>query len=65
MERLVRENGLVFLPPFDHPVAGQGTIGLEIVEAMPDVTTVLVLVSGGGLAAGIAAAIKANPAQEP
>ncbi|WP_247767885.1 hydroxyectoine utilization dehydratase EutB [Bradyrhizobium sp. 172] len=61
VDRLVRENGLVLLPPFDHPeiVAGQGTIGLEIVEAMPDVETVLVPVSGGGLAAGIAAAVKA------
>lgn len=61
VDRLVRENGLVFLPPFDHSdiVAGQGTIGIEIVEAMPDVATVLVPVSGGGLAAGIAAAVKA------
>lgn len=61
VERLVDENGLVMLPPFDHPaiVAGQGTIGLEIVEAMPDVATVLVPLSGGGLAAGVAAAIKA------
>lgn len=62
VERLVREDGLVLLPPFDHPdiVAGQGTIGLDIVEAMPDVATVLVPVSGGGLAAGIATAIKAS-----
>ncbi|MGY4157908.1 threonine dehydratase [Bradyrhizobium sp. USDA 4461] len=61
VERLVRESRLVLLPPFDHRhiVAGQGTIGLEIVEAMPDVATVLVPVSGGGLAAGIAAAVKA------
>ncbi|SDD34612.1 threonine dehydratase [Bradyrhizobium brasilense] len=61
VERLVAENGLVMLPAFDHPaiVAGQGTIGLEIVEAMPDVTTVLVPLSGGGLAAGVAAAVKA------
>ncbi|WGD51040.1 hydroxyectoine utilization dehydratase EutB [Bradyrhizobium sp. CB1650] len=60
VERLVDEDGLVMLPPFDHPdiVAGQGTIGLEIVEAMPDVATVLVPLSGGGLAAGIAAAVK-------
>ncbi|MBB4232960.1 threonine dehydratase [Rhizobium mongolense] len=44
VERLVRENELVLLPPFDHPdiIAGQGTIGLEIVEAMPDVETVIV-----------------------
>lgn len=53
-------NGLVLLPPFDHPdiVAGQGTIGLEIAEAMPDVATVIVGLSGGGLAAGVAAAVK-------
>lgn len=61
VDRLVRENQLVLLPPFDHPgiIAGQGTIGLEIVEAMPDVATVVVPVSGGGLAAGIAVAVKA------
>lgn len=60
VERLVAEHGLVMLPPFDHPniIAGQGTIGLEIVEAMPDVATVLVPLSGGGLAAGVAAAVK-------
>ncbi|MDA9513117.1 threonine dehydratase [Bradyrhizobium sp. CCBAU 11430] len=58
--RLVDEKGLVLLPPFDHPdiIAGQGTIGLEIFEALPDIATVLVPVSGGGLAAGIAVAIK-------
>lgn len=61
VERLVRESRLVLVPPFDDPeiVAGQGTIGLEIVEAMPDVATLLVPVSGGGLAAGVAAAVKA------
>jgi threonine dehydratase len=60
VDRLVDEKGLIILPPFDHPdiVAGQGTIGLEIVEAMPEVATVLVPLSGGGLAAGIAAAVK-------
>lgn len=60
VERLVAEDGLVMVPPFDDVaiVAGQGTIGLEIFEAMPDVATVLVPLSGGGLAAGIAAAIK-------
>ncbi|MQW87090.1 hydroxyectoine utilization dehydratase EutB [Sinorhizobium saheli] len=62
VERLVAEKRLVMVPPFDHPavVAAQGTLGLEIVEAMPDVTTVLVPVSGGGLAAGVAAAVKAR-----
>lgn len=60
VERLVAEEGLVMVPPFDHPavVAGQGTLGLEIVEAMPAVSTVLVPLSGGGLAAGVAAAVK-------
>jgi len=62
VERLVAERGLVMVPPFDHPaiVAGQGTLGLEIATQMPDVAMVLVPVSGGGLAAGVAAAIKAR-----
>ncbi|WP_375781054.1 hydroxyectoine utilization dehydratase EutB [Bradyrhizobium sp. ma5] len=52
--------GLVMLPPFDHPdiIAGQGTIGLEILDEVPDVGTVIVGLSGGGLAAGIAVAVK-------
>jgi threonine dehydratase len=60
VDRLVVEKKLVPVPPFDHPdvISGQGTIGLEIVEAQPDVATVLVPVSGGGLVAGVAAAIK-------
>ena len=60
VDRLVAEDGLIMLPPFDHPaiIAGQGTVGLEIMEAVPDVATVLVPLSGGGLAAGIAAAVK-------
>ncbi|HEU5161427.1 MAG TPA: threonine ammonia-lyase [Streptosporangiaceae bacterium] len=54
------EHGAIFIHPFDHPdiVAGQGTIGLEILDQCPDVRTVVVAVGGGGLAAGIAAAIK-------
>ncbi len=60
VDRLVAEEGLVMVPPFDDAavVAGQGTLGLEIVAAMPDVATVLVPLSGGGLAAGVAAAVK-------
>jgi len=64
VDRLVAEDGLVMLPPFDHPaiVAGQGTVGLEIMEAVPDAATVLLPLSGGGLASGVAAAVKAvNP----
>lgn len=53
--------GAVFIHPFDHVdvVAGQGTVGLEIVEALPEVATVLVCTGGGGLVAGVAAAVKA------
>ncbi|MEF2550963.1 hydroxyectoine utilization dehydratase EutB [Aurantimonas sp. A2-1-M11] len=60
VDRLVAEEGMANVPPFDHPaiVAGQGTIGLEIVDDLPDVDTVLVPLSGGGLIAGIAAAVK-------
>jgi threonine dehydratase len=52
--------GLTIVPPFDHPwiVAGQGTIGLEILDQCPLVDTVVVPVGGGGLIAGIAAAVK-------
>ncbi|MBY6199765.1 hydroxyectoine utilization dehydratase EutB [Maritalea mobilis] len=60
-QRLVAEEGLVEISPFDDPavIAGQGTIGLEILQARPDVRTLLVPLSGGGLAAGIAVAAKA------
>ncbi|MBB3594045.1 threonine dehydratase [Rhizobium sp. BK529] len=61
VERLTESRGLTPIPPFDdaNVVAGQGTIGLEIVEDLPDLTTVLVPLSGGGLAGGIAVAVKA------
>jgi threonine dehydratase len=59
--RLVARDGLTEIPPFDHSavIAGQGTIGLEIAAAVPALRLVLVPLSGGGLAAGVAAAIKA------
>jgi threonine dehydratase len=63
-ERIAREQGAALLPPFDHPaiIAGQGTLGLEIIEQVPDVAQVLVPLSGGGLFAGVALALKsANP----
>ena len=58
--RLVDEEGFTMIPPFDHPhvIAGQGTLGLEMLEQVPEVDTVLVQLSGGGLIAGIALAIK-------
>jgi len=58
---LAREEGLVEISPFDDPhvIAGQGTIGLEILERRPDLETLIVPVSGGGLIGGIALAAKA------
>ena len=56
------ETGAVFIHPFDHPdiVAGQGTVGLEILQQAPAAATVLVPTGGGGLLAGVALAIKAH-----
>ncbi len=58
---LAADRGLAVIPPFDDDriIAGQGTIGLEIVEDRPDVALVLVPIGGGGLASGISTAIKA------
>ncbi len=54
-------DGAVMIPPFDHAhvIAGQGTIGLELLDQIPDLDTLLVQLSGGGLISGIAEAIKA------
>lgn len=62
VDRLVADESMTMLPPFDHPdiIAGQGTIGLEILEQVPAVETVIVPVSGGGLIAGVAAALRAR-----
>ncbi len=62
IEELWRSWPQTFVHPFAHPhiVAGQGTIGLEIAEDLPDVRTVLVPVGGGGLSSGIAIAVKAR-----
>ncbi|MFJ9827550.1 threonine ammonia-lyase [Streptomyces sp. NPDC101160] len=59
-EEYARETGAVFIHPFDHPdiIAGQGTVGLEILEQCPEVRTILVGVGGGGLVAGIGLAVK-------
>jgi threonine dehydratase len=55
------QTGAVFIHPFDHPdiIAGQGTVGREILEQCPDVASIVVGVGGGGLVSGIAAAVKA------
>jgi threonine dehydratase len=59
--RLAAERGLALIPPYDDDriIAGQGTCGLEIAEDLPDLAAVLVPVGGGGLASGVAAAVKA------
>jgi threonine dehydratase len=58
---LAASRGLTVVPPYDHPdiIAGQGTVGLEIVADLPDVEVVLVPVGGGGLASGVATAVRA------
>ena len=60
-ERIAAERRLTIIPPYDDDriIAGQGTVGLEIVEALPDLAAVLVPIGGGGLASGVAAAVRA------
>lgn len=59
---LAEERGLFYIPPYDAPaiVAGQGTLGLELIDQVPDLETVLVPAGGGGLLAGVAVAVKAH-----
>lgn len=62
--RLQRDEGFALIPPFDHAevIAGQGTLGLELLDQIPDAAAIAVPLSGGGLLAGVAAAAKAlNP----
>ena len=56
--------GAVFIHPFDHPdvIVGQGTLGLELYDELPDVDTIVLGIGGGGLIAGVAAAVKARAA---
>jgi threonine dehydratase len=64
-EEIADERGYVLVPPYDDEalIAGQGTVGLEILEDLPDVETVLVPVGGGGLISGVAAALKLSRPQ--
>ena len=59
-EALAADEGLAMVPPHDHAaiIAGQGTVGLEVVEDWPEVDMVLVPIGGGGLASGVAAAVR-------
>jgi threonine dehydratase len=65
-QEFAESTGAIRIPPFDHPdvIAGQGTVGLEILAQVPDVTTVIVPIGGGGLMAGVSSAIKQKAAEE-
>jgi threonine dehydratase len=60
-EQIAADRGLAIIPPYDDDriIAGQGTVGLEIAEDLPDLAAVLVPIGGGGLASGVAAAVRA------
>jgi threo-3-hydroxy-L-aspartate ammonia-lyase len=60
-QQLADEQGLILIPPYDDDriIAGQGTLGLEIAEDVPDLAAVLIPIGGGGLASGVAVAIRA------
>ncbi len=64
-QRYAEETGAVFVHPFDnkHIIAGQGTLGLEIIEQVPEVDTIITGVGGGGLLAGVAIAAKHHEAK--
>lgn len=66
-EEIAAARGLTMVPPFDHPwiIAGQGTLGLEILDQCDDVGTVLVPIGGGGLVSGVSAAIKLSRQSRP
>jgi threonine dehydratase len=59
------ETGAVIIPPFDHidVITGQGTLGLEILEQVPDVETIVIPIGGGGLISGVASAVKQRAAE--
>ncbi len=59
------DTGAVYIPPFDHPdvIAGQGTLGLEVLEQVPDLETLIVPIGGGGLISGMASVLKRKAAE--
>lgn len=65
-QAFVRETGAIFIPPFDDDavIAGQGTVALEMLEAAPDIETIVVPIGGGGLIAGVAVAAKLWAAEQ-
>jgi len=60
------QKGAIFIPPYDHldVITGQGTVGIEILDQVPDVQTIIVAIGGGGLAAGVAVAAKLKAAEQ-
>ncbi len=62
----VNETGAIFIPPFDNEavILGQGTVALEMLDAAPEIETIVVAIGGGGLASGVAAAAKLRAAQD-
>ncbi|HHW50266.1 MAG TPA: threonine ammonia-lyase [Pseudoclavibacter sp.] len=61
-QEFASRTGAIFIPPYDHPdvIAGQATVGVEVMEQVPDVDTIVVPIGGGGLAAGVAIAARAQ-----
>jgi threonine dehydratase len=59
------ETGAVIIPPFDHPdvITGQGTLGLEVLDQVPEVDTIVIPIGGGGLISGVASAVKQRAAE--
>lgn len=64
-KEFAQTSGAIFIPPYDNfdVIAGQGTVGLEIIEQVPDVETVIVPIGGGGLISGVASALKQSAAE--
>jgi threonine dehydratase len=60
------KKGAIFIPPYDHidVITGQGTVGIEIMDQVPDAQTIIVAIGGGGLAAGVAVAAKLRAAEQ-
>ncbi len=65
-QEFAERTGAVYIPPFDHAdvIAGQGTIGLEILDQVPDLETVVVPIGGGGLISGVASVLKRRAAEQ-
>ena len=65
-QEFAERTGAVYIPPFDHAdvIAGQGTLGLELLEQAPDVETVIVPIGGGGLISGVASVLKRTAAEQ-